>query len=358
VPYLLKISDEVRIYQKDVAAISKSKKIAPHALEALCIWAVLTRLKHPDPESFSSEFKGVINRLEPFVKAMLYDNRHLGDAYVAADIMILKQIRHLIMGESVGNVIYEGRFGASPREVKALIYRVAEESANKTVTPMAIFAELERLLKDRSVYDFLQFEARNKYHDAAFFIRNVRDWFAGVFEDEILGAMNLVEAGQYDQLLSRYVDHAVAFVKKEKIFNRKTDASEAPSDVLMRDVETILGVASGDPSRFRESLLSRIASYKIDNPKAKIDYSVIFYDHLQMIKDHYYQQKSRQIESNLKAILALGTDHERQFNERQIQAARSTMTELERRYGYDEVSARECVKFLMLCKESNPPASR
>jgi hypothetical protein len=77
-----------------------------------------------------------------------------------------------------------------------------------------------------------------------------------------------------------------------------------------------------------------------------------------MIKDHYYQQKSRQIESNLKAILALGTDHERQFNERQIQAARSTMTELERRYGYDEVSARECVKFLMLCKESNPPASR
>lgn len=358
VPYLLKVSEETRIYQRDVAAISKSKKIAPHALESLCLWAVLTRLKHPDPEMYPNEFRSVVNRLEPFAKAMLYDNRQLGDSFVAADHLLLKQIRSLIIGESIGNVIYEGRFGASPREVRAMLYRVAEESANKTVTPMAIFSELERLLKDRSVYDFLQFESRNKYHDAAFFIRNVRDWFADVFEDEVLGAMNLVEEGQYDQLLARYVDHAVAFVKKEKIFNRKTEGSEAPSELLMKDVEGILGVASGDPTRFRESLLARIASYKIDNPKAKIDYSVIFYDHLQLIKDHYYQEKSRLIEANLKAVLALGSDIERQFSDRQLSAARSTLSELEARYGYDQDSARECVKFLMMVKESGVSANK
>jgi predicted Ser/Thr protein kinase len=358
VPYLLKVSEETKIYQKDVAAISKSKKIAPHAVEALCLWAVLTRLKHPDPEMYPNELRGVINRLEPFAKAMLYDHRPLGEAYVAADQILLKQIRSLILGESVGNVIYEGRFGASPREVRALLYRVAEESSNKTVTPMAIFSELERLLKDRSVYDFLQFESRNKYHDAAYFIRNVRDWFANTFEDEVLGAMNLVEEGQYDQLLARYVEHAVAFVKKEKIFNRKTEGSESPSEMLMKDVETILGVASGDPGRFRESLLARIAGYKIDNPKAKIDYSVIFFDHLQMIKDHYYQEKSRLIEANLKAVLALGTDNQRQFSEKQLVAARSTLAELESRYGYDETSARECVKFLMMAKESGSSSAK
>jgi predicted Ser/Thr protein kinase len=207
------------------------------------------------------------------------------------------------------------------------------------------------LLKDRSVDEFLQFEPRNKYHDVAFFIRNVRDWFAEIFEEEILGAMLLVEEGQYDQLLGRYVEHAVAFIKKEKIFNRKTEGYEAPSEVLMNDVESILGVSGGDPTRFRESLLSRIASYKLDNPKAKIDFSMIFFDHLQRLKEHYYEQKSRLIEANLRAVLALDTDRQRQFSEKQVSAARSTLSELEKRYGYDEVSARECIKFLMMAKE-------
>lgn len=352
VPYLLKLSDETRIYQKDAAAIAKAKRVAPHAIESLCLWAILTRLKHPDPEMYPNEFRGVVNRLEPFAKAMLYDLRPLGDTFVAADQATLKQIRHLVMGESIGNVIYEGRFGASPREIKALLYRVAEDPGIETITPMSIFAELERLLKDRSVYEFLQFESRNKYHDAAFFIRNIRDWFAGVFEDEILGAMMLVEEGQYDQLLARYVEHAVAFVKREQIFNRKSETSEAPSEILMKDVETILGVSSSDPSRFRESLLSRIASYKIDNPKAKIEMSVIFFDHLQRIKDHYYEEKSKLIDVNLKAILALGTENERQFNDRQVAQAKTTIAELSSRFGYDEKSARDCVKFLLLHKET------
>jgi serine protein kinase len=347
VPYLLKISEEVRIYDRDIRSIGKTKKVCPHAVESLAMWAVLTRLKHPDSDAYPSEYRGVINRLDPFSKAMLYDGRPVGYEFVAADQVLLSQIRFKVMNESVGNVIYEGRFGASPREVRALLYRVAENSAYTTITPMAVFAEIENLLKDKSVYEFLQFESRNKYHDAAFFIRNVRDWFAGKFEEEILAAMSLVEEGQYDQLLARYVENAVAFVKKEKIFNRKTEVSEAPSELLMNDVESVLGVSGENPFRFRESLLSRIASYRIENPKAPIEFSVVFYDHLQKIRDHYYQQQAKIVQDNLKAIAALDTDHERSFPEKQSASARKTISELERRFGYDRVSALACVKFLM-----------
>ena len=347
VPYLLKVSDEARIYAKDAASIAKTKKVSPHAVEALSLWAVLTRLKHPDPDAYAPEFRGIVNRLDPFSKAMLFDKRPVGDSFVAADQSILSQIRGLVMNESVGNVIYEGRFGASPREVRALLYRVAEDPSAETITPMAIFKELEILLKDRSVYDFLQFESRNKYHDVAFFIRNARDWFADMFEHEVLLAMSLVEEGQYEQLLSRYVEHAVAYVKKERIFNRKTEAQENPSELLMNDVESVLGVSGGDPLRFRESLLARIASYSIEKPKAKIDFSIIFFDHLQRIRDHYYQEKSKLVEVNLKAIVALDTDNQRQFTEVQVTDARKTLAELERRFHYDPVSARECVKFLL-----------
>jgi predicted Ser/Thr protein kinase len=347
VPYLLKISEEQKIYERDISSISKSKKVCPHALEVLAMWAVLTRLKHPDSDAYPAEMRGIINRLDPFTKAMLYDRRPLGDEYVAADQITLSQMRHLVMNESIGNVIYEGRFGASPREIRALLYRVAEDTRYPTLTPMAVFSELETLLKDKSVYEFLQFESRNKYHDAAFFVRNVRDWFAGKFEEEVLSAMSLVEEGQYDQLLAKYIENAVAFVKKEKLFNRKTENYENPSELLMNDVEKVLGVSGGDPFRFRESLLSRIASYRIENPKAPIEFSLVFHDHLQKIKGHYYAEQSKKVQDNLKAIVALDTENQRTFSDEKVQIAQNTLKELERRYGYDLLSAKACVRFLM-----------
>lgn len=349
VPYLLRSSQEEKIYARDVEAIKKAKFVAPHSVEVLCLWAVMTRLKHPDPEFYDSSFRGLVNRLDPFGKARLYDGAAMGDEYSPAEEAAFRQIQGKIRGESIGSVIYEGRFGASPREIRALLYRIAEDPAVTCLSPMAVFLELERLVKDRSVYDFLQFEPRNKYHDAAYFIKNIRDFFARVFEEEVLTSMTLVEERQYDQLLARYIENSVASVKREKIFNRKTEAHEEPSELLMRDIEGILGV-SGDAARFRESLLARIASYRIDNPKAPIDFSIIFGDHLQRIKEHYYEAQSRLIEDNLKAVLALGTDRERDFKEKQREIAKTTLSELQRRFGYDEASARECVRFLMMHK--------
>ncbi|MCX6126708.1 MAG: hypothetical protein NTV34_18400, partial [Proteobacteria bacterium] len=263
----------------------------------------MTRLKHPDPEAYESSQRGLINRLDPFGKAMLYDGKPLGENYSPVDQIALKGIVDLVLTESLDTVIYEGRFGASPREVRALLYRVAEDTKVKTITPIVVFAELEKLVRDRTVFDFLQFEPRNKYHDAVFFIKNVRDYFAVKFEEELLSAMTLVEENQYDRLLARYIENAVATVKNEKIFNRKTDSNDSPSDVLLSDVESILGV-SGDVARFRESLLARIAGFKIDNPKENIEFSVIFSDHLHRIKEHYYEQQSKTIQDNLRAILA------------------------------------------------------
>lgn len=42
VPYILRVSDEVRIYQRDFAKV-RGKHIAPHTLEMAATWAVLTR---------------------------------------------------------------------------------------------------------------------------------------------------------------------------------------------------------------------------------------------------------------------------------------------------------------------------
>ena len=48
VPYITRLSDEVKIYEKDYGPNRvQGKHIAPHTIEMAAMWAVLTRLKEP-----------------------------------------------------------------------------------------------------------------------------------------------------------------------------------------------------------------------------------------------------------------------------------------------------------------------
>ena len=48
VPYITRLADEIKIYEKDFnAGTVQGKHIAPHTLEMAAMWAVLTRLEEP-----------------------------------------------------------------------------------------------------------------------------------------------------------------------------------------------------------------------------------------------------------------------------------------------------------------------
>lgn len=346
VPYLLRPSLEERIYDADVAAIRKSRRIAPHSVELLCIWAVMTRYKQPDPEHYDSQYRGLIARLDPRSKARLYEDQPLRPAFKPQEEAMLREIRRRIMGESVGLVVYEGRFGASPRELKQILHRAAQNMRSDTLTPMTIFDELERIVKDRTVYEFLQFEPRGKYHDAAGFVGMIKDEFADIFEIECMRSMSMVSEEEYDKLLSRYIENVVADVKKEKLFNSATEQYEHANQALMREIEKILGI-TGSVERHREGLLSRIAAWKIENKHAQIDVTVIFQDILTKVQEHYFNERKALVQSTFQAMLALDTDDERTLDERQRDIARETYRQLDVRFGYDERSARECLKFTL-----------
>lgn len=259
---------------------------------------------------------------------------------------MLAEIRRRIMGESVGLVVYEGRFGASPRELKQILHRAAQNTRYEDITPMTIFDELERLVKDRTVYEFLQFEPRGKYHDAAGFIGVIKDEFADLFEIECMRSMSLVADEEYDKLLTRYIENVVADVKKEKIFNSSTEQYEPANQILMREVEKILGV-SGSVERHREGLLARMASWKIENKHAQIDVVSIFQDILGKIQEHYFHERKTVVQSNFQSMLALGTDEERSIDEKQKALARETYEQLKSRFAYSESAARDSLKFML-----------
>ncbi len=344
-PYLLRSSQEERIYDQDVKVFAKTKKIAPHSVSLLCLWAVMTRLKHPDPEYYETKHRSLIARLDPLSKARLYDLDTLSPKFKANEEHILREQRARIMSESENVLIYEGRFGASPREVRGILYRAFQSTEHETLTPMAIFEQLEKLVKDRSVYEFLQLEPRGEYHQPGEFIKVIRNEFIKLFEREVTASMTLVEESEYENLLNRYVDHVVAHVKKERLHNKATSSYEQPSEKIMQEVEKIIGVSS-NAEKHREGLLGRIAAYRIDHPNEKIQVPVIFQDYLQALEDHYYKERQKLVESNFMSMLQVGTEDEKNLSEKEIALAKTTYAQLEKRFGYDSHSARESLKFL------------
>ncbi len=72
----------------------------------------------------------------------IYDGLSLQPQFKASEEARLREIRAQLENESLGTPIYEGRFGASPRELRSLLYRAAQNPDEKCLTPMSIFREL------------------------------------------------------------------------------------------------------------------------------------------------------------------------------------------------------------------------
>ncbi len=345
-PYLLRPSLEAKIYEQDIKGLNKTKFIAPHSIEMLCLWAAMTRLKQPNPDYYDSKYRALVARIDPRAKVKLYESENLNPYFKPHEEGLLEELRQTIAEEYQNVVAYEGRFGASPREVRSILYRAIQNERYTTLTPMAIFDELERLVKDRTVYEFLQLEPRGKFHQPQEFIQVCKRDFADVFEKEVTSSMTLVDEEQYTSLLSRYIENVVAQLKREKIYNKSTGAYDAANEGLMREVERILKI-SGPTDKHRESLLGRVAAFKIDNPSESVIVGRIFHEYLDTIRGHYYDERKKMVDDNFKVMLSLGTDEIKKFKQDEISLAEVTFDNLQKRFGYTRESAHDCLKFLM-----------
>ncbi len=353
-PYLLRPSLEAKIYEQDLKALRKSKPVAPHTMEMLCLWAVMTRLKQPNPDYYDSKYRALISRLDPRSKIRLYEGESMNPVFKPQEETALYELRKELAEEYQNIVAYEGRFGASPREIRSILYRAIQNSKHDTLTPMAVFEELERLVKDRTVYEFLQLEPRGKYHQPHEFIQACRRDFAEIFEKEAAAAMTLVDESQYVALFNRYIEHLVAQVKREKIFNKATSSYEQPNENLMKEVEKILKIA-GPAEKHREAIIGRVAATKIERPTEAINVSKIFHEYLDTMKAHYYDEQKKQLDDNFKVMLAIENNEANNFSKEDIDLAESTYRQLETRYGYTRTAAAESLRFLLTFRAQLTP---
>jgi serine protein kinase len=348
VPYLRRASVEREIYDRQITSPAVGKHVAPHATQVAALWAVLTRLKRPIPERYQSELRELVEDLAPLEKLRLYDSGEAPDRLSLAEAKVLKKHAPDLFRESEVYPNYEGRSGASAREIKTALFNAGQAPDAACLTPLAVLAELEALCKDKSVHEFLQQEVVDGYHDHEQFVRVAEAEYLDTIDEEIRDSMGFVSESQYRELFVRYVTLVSHWVKGEKLKNPVTGEYEAPDEQRMVEVEKIVMPTGEDRKNFRRSLISAIGAFRLDHPDgAEIEYVAIFPDLFRRLRDHYFEERKRQLRKSREDVLRYLSDERGALDEKARTRVEGALNTLRERYGYCEHCAKDAVLFLL-----------
>ncbi|HTP50693.1 MAG TPA: serine protein kinase PrkA [Anaeromyxobacteraceae bacterium] len=348
VPYLRRFSQEREIYDAQISRSAVGKHIAPHATEVAARWAVLTRLKKPVRDRYALAVRPVIDGLTPPEKLRLYDRGEAPDRLTLAQAKELRKLLPDLYGESDVYPHYEGRTGASAREIKTALYNAAQSQNHRCLTPLAVLEELSALCRDASLHPSLREEVVDGYHDPAAFVHEVEGWYLDLLDEEIRDAMGLVSESQYRELFGRYVTQVSHWVKGERIRNRITGVDEPASEERMVEFEGIVMPGGEERAGFRRAIISAIGAFRLDHPDApEIDLHAIFPDLFRRLRDHYHEERKRQLRRSKEHLLQFLSDDRAALDERTLRQVADTLERMRSRYGYCEHCAQEAILFLL-----------
>ena len=348
VPYLRRLSDEVEIYERQIQPTTVSKDLAPHVVECVAMFSVLTRLRCPDPDLYQEPVRSIVGRMTPLEKLRLYDKGTAPDWVSNNDARELSNELARLRREHDGSMLYEGLLGASAREMRTTILNAAHHPEYRTLTPLPVFDELNQLVNDPSLYDYLTQEARNGYHDNARFIDVVKGWWTDVIDQEFRVSMGLVEEARYEELFTRYVRHVSSFLKNEKIYDKITGDYVDADQELMKQVEDVLLADGEDKDDFRRSIIGRIGAWGLENTGATPNYRSLFEQLISRLEEDYFSRQRAVIARNLRAVLDQSDgDASSDLAEEAARTARHTVETMKARFSYTPACTSECAAFLL-----------
>ncbi len=354
VTYLLKLSDELEIYASVLDNLKDEKSISPHTAWTIAFWAVLTRLKKPSRDRYTPELASLVDRITPLDKLYMYETGEIPERFSTEERKLLRGILPQIQ-EEYGNIpFFEGRSGASARELKSLLIDAAQNPAYKVLSPLAVIQELKKFVKRTGEYEFLRQESIEGYHAFEAFIEVTTVEYIRLIDREIRECLGLYDQKQWADFMKKYVLHVSALLKNEKIKNTITGDYDPPDASLISEFESIVE-APVEPSlkeSFRKSLITQIAAWSLDHPGSPVDYFKVFPELRQKIEKHYYEGQKNLLQKMSRALKMFGTEHDDHTDEGSI-LARQTINNMQQRFGYSEVGAIEVIAFLLNRKYAN-----
>jgi serine protein kinase len=116
----------------------------------------------------------------------------------------------------------------------------------------------------------------------------------------------------------------------------------------MAGLEKIVMPPGEDRREFRRGLISAVGAYRLDHPDAAdIDYVAIFPDLFRRLRDHYYDERKRQLRRSREDVLRYLSDERGSLDEKARRRVEETLRNMRERYGYCEGCAQDAVLFLL-----------
>src|SRR6185295_13375373 len=164
-PYLRSAIHEQRIYDTHVVPHIR-RHVAPHATEMAAHFAVLTRMRKPNTDKYPRALSNALSGLTAIEKMDLYANGRSPERLEPDAQKVLRAGVREVFEESDSYPIYEGRIGASPREMRTVLLDAGQSKVYKCLSPLAVLTELDELCDRVSEYEWLQEEQlAGGFHD-------------------------------------------------------------------------------------------------------------------------------------------------------------------------------------------------
>lgn len=306
IPYNLRVSDEVKIYEKLIKQSDLSYiHIAPHALRVASIFSVLSRLKESKKQG-----------MDIVKKMKLYDGEDV-EGFKQKDIKELQS-----------EVIDEGMSGVDPRYVINRLSSALIRTNTQCINPLDVLRaikdgldqhpsitqeEKERLMNFISI-------ARKEYDEMA--KKEVQKAFVYSFEESAR------------VLFNNYLDNVEAYCNGVKLKDPITDEEIDPDEKLMRSVEEQIGISENAKKAFREEILIRLSTYARKGKRFN-------YDSHERLREAI----EKKLFADLKDVVKITTSSKTPDGE-QLKRVNEVSARLIAEHGYCPVCANELLKYV------------
>ena len=229
VPYNLRLSEEVKIYQKIIRNSDFRAHVAPHTLELASMYAILSRL-------------------EPTAKCDLMTKLRL---YNGEEVVEKGRTKKIDVQELKEDTKREGMSGISTRFImKALDNALSDNVTGNCINPINVREALISMTKEGDLPD----DTRKQYLE--FLQDTLHKEYLDLLEKEITRAFVYSYQEQAESLFQNYLDHAEAYVNKTRVRDRNTNEELAPDEGFLKSIEEQIAIIGSAADGFRQEVIA------------------------------------------------------------------------------------------------------
>jgi serine protein kinase len=233
VPYNLRLSEEVKIYDKIIENSDFQAHIAPHTLEVASMFALLSRLEQTPKCDLMTKLK----------------------IYNGEEVIEKGKTKKIDIAELREETKREGMDGISTRFVmKALDNALSDNIDGNCINPISVREALVAMVRESELGD----DTRKRYLE--FLQDTLHKEYLEKLEKEITKAFVFAYEEQAEALFQNYLDHAEAFVNKSKVKDRSTGEELEPDDGFLKSIEEQIAIIGSAAEGFRQDVIAYLWS--------------------------------------------------------------------------------------------------